>query len=180
MCKIDGKIKDFCDVLNHTGQDNSDRARNEYDAFLEKCLKPYGINKLNADLYRNRVRIKEDNPHIEGFETVSYQRFYIDGKYEFTVLFKQKPVATGSFISGTITTYEKVVEEDPTKEEGFMPNAEAINILTGLMNSTPESAISRRDKALKMAIEALREQTMVRNELVKLNERLKEIREMIR
>ena len=70
--------------------------------------------------------------------------------------------------------------EDLTKEEGFMPNAEAINILTGLMNSTPESAISRRDKALKMAIEALREQTMVRNELVKLNERLKEIREMIR
>lgn len=180
MCKIDPTVKKWFDLVNDMGQDISYHARDEYDTFLEKCLEPYGIDKINAALMADRVRIEEENQHINGFETVSYQRFYFDGVYWFTVVFKQKPVATGGFISGTIITYEKVVEEDLTKEEGFMPNAEAINILTGLMNSTPESAISRRDKALKMAIEALREQTMVRNELVKLNERLKEIREMIR
>lgn len=182
MCKTNGwngEEKSWFEIINNIGRDIEVHAKDEYDTFLEKCLEPWEITKENAYRFEDRVRMEEENQHIIGFETVSYQRFYIDGAYAFTVVFKQKPVAEGGFISGMITTYEKVVEQDLTKEEGFMPNAEAINILTGLMNSTPESAISRRDKALKMAIEALREQTMVRNELVKLNERLKEIREMI-
>ena len=152
------KAKSWFETVINMGPDIAVKARDAYDTFLEKCLEPWGITKENSYRFKGRVRMEEENGHINGFETVSYQRFYIDGKYAFTIVFKQKPVAEGGFISGMITTYEKVVEEDLTKEEGFMPNAEAINILTGLMNSTPESAISRRDKALKMAIEALEEQ----------------------
>ena len=153
MCKVDGKVKSFCDVLNGAGEGIAYHARNEYDAFLERCLEPYGIDKINASLYADRVRIEEENPHIEGFGLVSYQRFYIDGKYEFTVVFKQKPVNERGFITGTIVTYEKIVELDRVPKEKPMTNKEAISYIKRIITGD-----SKPDIALKMAVEALEEQ----------------------
>lgn len=159
MCKTNGwngEEKSWFEIINNIGRDIEVHARGEYDTFLEKCLEPWEITKENAYRFEGRVRMEEENQHIIGFETVSYQRFYIDGAYAFTVVFKQKPVAEGGFISGMITTYEKVVEQDRVPKE--MPNEEVINTLKCLMNSTPESATSKRDKALNKAIAALEEQ----------------------
>lgn len=159
MCKTNGwngEKKRWFEIINNIGRDIEVHARGEYDAFLEKCLEPWGITKENAYRFKDRVRMEEENQHINGFEMVSYQRFYIDGAYAFTVVFKQKPVAEGGFISGMITTYDKVVEQDRVPKE--MPNEEVINTLKCLMNSTPESATSKRDKALNKAIAALEEQ----------------------
>lgn len=153
MCKVDGKVKKWFEEVNNMGQDVAYHARDEYDTFLEKCLEPYGINKENAYRYAGRVRIEEESPHIEGFETVSYQRFYVDGKYEFTVVFKQKPVNEGGYISGIITTYEKIVEQDRIPKEKPMTNKEAISYIKRIITGD-----SKPDIALKMAVAALEEQ----------------------
>ena len=160
MCKVDTpkirEMKNWFKDVNNMGQDIAIHARDEYDTFLEKCLEPYGITKENAHRYADRVRIKEENPHIESFETVIYQRFYIDNKYEFTVVFKQTTAASGKYIGGIITTYEKVVEQDRLPKEEPMTNKEAIGYIKRIIfgNSKP-------DMALKMAIEALEEQDRV-------------------
>lgn len=125
MSKIDPTIKKWFEKVNNMGEGIAYHARDEYDTFLEKCLEPYGINKFNAGFYKDRVRIEEEGPNIGSFETVLYQRFYIDGTYEFTVVFKQKPVAEGGFISGMISTYEKVVEQDRAPKKEPMTNKEA-------------------------------------------------------
>lgn len=150
-----GKKATWFDQVNDMGKDIAYHARDEYDTFLEKCLESYGINKENAHRYAGRIRIEEESPHIEGFETVSYQRFYIDGKYEFTVVFKQKPMNWNEIDTGLLFSYKKVVEQDLVPKE--MANEEVINTLKSLMNSTPEAATSRRDKALLKAIAALEE-----------------------
>lgn len=152
MCRVDGKVKSFCDVLNDAGENIANRARDKYDTFVEKCLEPYGIGKFNADSYRNRVRIEEENSHIEGFGLVSYQRFYIDGKYEFTVIFKQQSVNEGGFITGTIVSYEKTVELDRVPKEKPMTNKEAIDILETVRGMTGDSD---EDVAFDKAIAAL-------------------------
>ena len=134
------------------GQNIAYHARDDYDTFLEKCLEPYGINKENAHRYADRVRIEEEGPNIEGFETVSYQRFYIDGKYEFTAVFKQKPVNESGFITGTIVTYEKIVELDRVPKEKSMTYKEAINILETVRGMTGDGD---EDVAFDKAIAAL-------------------------
>ena len=157
MCKIDPTVKKWFDTVNDMWQNISYHARDEYDTFLEKCLEPYGIDKINAALIADRVRIEEENLHIDGFETVSHQRFYIDGKYEFTIVMTRAFQTTNNECCMICrTTYDKVVEQDRVPKE--MPNEEVINTLKCLMNSTPESAISKRDKALNKAIAALEEQ----------------------
>lgn len=157
MCKIDPTVKKWFDTVNNMGQNIAYHARHEYDTFLEKCLEPYGVDKINAALNADRVRIEEENLHIEGFETVSYQRFYIDGKYAFTIVMTQAFETTNNeCCTRCRTTYDKVVEQDLVPNE--MPNEEVINTLKCLMNSTSESATSKRDKALNKAIAALEEQ----------------------
>lgn len=159
MCKVDTtkirEMKNWFKDVNNMGQDIAIHARDEYDTFLEKCLEPYGITKENAHRYADRVRIKEENPHIEGFETVIYQRFYIDNKYEFTVVFKQTTAASGKYIGGIITTYEKVVEQDRLPKEEPMTNKKAAEILEMVRGM---SANSDEEEAFAKAIEALEEQ----------------------
>lgn len=159
MCKVDtpkiGKMKKWVDSVNDIGKDIAYHAREEYDTFLEKCLEPYGINKLNSARNAGRVRIEEESPHIEGFETVTYQRFYIDDKYAFTVAFKQKPVSSGRFINGMITTYEKVIEQDRLPKKEPMTNKKAAEILEMVRGM---SANSDEEEAFAKAIEALEEQ----------------------
>ena len=149
------KAKSWFETVNKMGQDMAVEARCEYDTFLEKCLEPWGITKWNAHRFEGRVRIEEESPHIEGFEFVSYQRFYIDGAYVFTVVIKQKPVADGGFISGTIITYEKVVEQDRVSKKEPMTNKEAAEILETVRGM---SANKEEDEAFNLAIKALEEQ----------------------
>lgn len=160
MCKTNGwngEKKRWFEIINNIGRDIEVHARGEYDAFLEKCLEPWGITKENAYRFKDRVRMEEENQHINGFEMVSYQRFYIDGAYAFTVVMTLAFEATSNgYCLNSRTTYDKVVEQDRVPKE--MPNEEVINTLKCLMNSTPESATSKRDKALNKAIAALEEQ----------------------
>lgn len=149
------KAKSWFETVNIIGQDTAVKARGEYDTFLEKCLEPYGITKENAYRFEGRVRIEEENPHIEGFGFVSYQRFYIDDIYAFTIVFKQKPVAEGGFISGMITTYEKVVEQDRVPKKEPMTSKEAAEILETVRGM---SANKEEDEAFNLAIKALEEQ----------------------
>lgn len=147
MCKTNGRNgeeKRWFDMVNDIGRDIEVHARDEYDTFLEKCLEPYGINKLNAAKYTNRVRIEEESPHIDGYDTVTYQRFYIDGKYAFTVVFKQEPVNEGGFMTGMITTYEKVFEQDRIPKEKPMTNKEAIGYIKRIISgdSKPDIALN--------------------------------------
>lgn len=155
MCKIDSTVKNWFNLVNDMGQDIMTHARDEYDTFLEKRLEPYGISKGNAYQYTDRIRIEEESPHIEGFETITYQRFYIDDKYAFTVAFKQKPVNEGGFVTGMITTYEKVVEQDRLPKEEPMTNKKAAEILEMVRGM---SANSDEEEAFAKAIEALEEQ----------------------
>lgn len=163
MCKVDtpkiGEMKKWVDSVNDIGKDIAYHARDEYDTFLEKCLEPYGINKLNSARNVGRVRIEEESPHIDNYETVSYQRFYIDDEYEFTIIFKQKPVSKGRFISGVITTYEKVIEQDRVPKKAPMTNKKAAEILEMVRGM---SANSDEEEAFAKAIEALEEQDKYR------------------
>ena len=160
MCKTNGwngEEKSWFEIINNIGRDIEVHARAEYDTFLEKCLEPWGITEENAYRFEGRVRMEEENQHINGFEMVSYQRFYIDGAYAFTVVMTRAFEATSNgYCLNSRTTYDKVVEQDRVPKE--MPNEEVINTLKCLMNSTPESATSKRDKALNKAIAALEEQ----------------------
>ena len=149
------KAKSWFETVNNMGPDIAVKARDAYDTFLEKCLEPWGINKYNSGKYAGRVYIEEENAHVEGFECTMYQRFYIDGAYVFTVVFKQKPVAEGGFISGMITTYEKVVEQDLTPKKINMTNKEAAEILETVRGM---SANKEEDEAFNLAIKALEEQ----------------------
>lgn len=158
MCKTNGwngEEKSWFEIVNDIGRDIEVHARDEYDTFLEKCLEPWGITKENAYRFEGRMRMEEENESIKGFETVSYQRFYIDGAYAFTVVFKQKPVAEGGFISGMITTYEKVMEQDLTPKKINMTNKEAVEILETVRGM---SANKEEDEAFNLAIAALEEQ----------------------
>lgn len=151
-----GEKKRWFEIINNIGRDIEVHARGEYDAFLEKCLEPWGITKENAYRFEGRVVLmEEENQHINDFEMASYQRFYIDGAYAFTVVFKQKPVAEGGFISGMITTYEKVVEQDLIPKKINMTNKEAIDILETVRGM---SASKEEDEAFDKAIVALEEQ----------------------
>ena len=134
MCKVDTpkirEMKNWFEDVNNMGQDIAIHARDEYDTFLEKCLEPYGITKENAHRYADRVHIKEENPHIEGFETVSYQRFYIDSEYAFTVVFKQRSMELNESDTGLLFSYKKVIEQDLVSKINLnMTNKEAIDIL---------------------------------------------------
>lgn len=148
------KAKSWFETVNNIGQDMAVKTRGEYDTFLEKCLEPWGINKYNAYKHSGRVYIEEENALVECFERVWYQRFYIDGAYAFTVVLKQKPVAEGGFISGMITTYEKVVEQDRVTKKEPMTNKKAAEILETVRGM---SASSEEDEAFNLAIKALEE-----------------------
>lgn len=78
----------WCTVLNELGRDIECHARDEFDTFLEKCLKPYGISKENV--YRNADRIYIEEEGSPGTDTI-YLRFYIDQEYKFTISIAQKP-----------------------------------------------------------------------------------------
>lgn len=160
MCKIDPTVKKWFDLVNDMGQDISYHARNEYDTFLEKCLEPYGVDKINAALNADRVRIEEENLHIEGFETVSYQRFYIDGKYAFTIVMTQAFETTNNeCCTRCRTTYDKVVEQDRLSKEINMTNKEAAEILAGVEKHGDEFGLTNYGKvAFDKAISALEEQ----------------------
>ena len=149
------EVKKWIDTVNDMRKDVAFHAMDEYDTFIEKCLEPYGINKLNSTNNVDRVYIEEETPYIEGFESASYQRFYIDDRYEFTVVFKQKPVGSGRFISGMITTYEKVVEQDRVPKKEPMTNKKAAEILEMVRGM---SANSDEEEAFAKAIAALEEQ----------------------
>ena len=153
------KAKSWFETVNNMGSDIAVKERVAYDTFLEKCLEPWGINKYNSGKYASRVYIEEENAHVEGFECAMYQRFYIDGAYVFTVVFKQKPVAEGGFISRIITTYEKVVEQDLTPKKINMTNKEAAEILETVRGM---SANKEEDEAFNLAIKALEEQDKYR------------------
>lgn len=144
--------KTWFETVNNIGEDTAVKTRNEYDAFLEKCLSPYGIDKSNVYKHADRVYIEEENTHVEGFECDMYQRFYIDGIYAFTIVSKQRLVNEGRMISGMITTYEKVVEQDRLPKEEPMTNKEAIGYIKRIISGN-----SKPDMALKMAIKALEE-----------------------
>lgn len=150
-----GKKATWFDSVNDMGKDIAYHARDEYDTFLEKCLEPYGINKLNAAYDAHRVRIEEENPHIDGFETVSYQRFYIDDRYAFTVVFKQKPMNWNEIDTGLLFSYKKVIEQDLTPKKINMTNKEAAEILETVRGM---STTSNEDEAFSKAIAALEEQ----------------------
>lgn len=158
MCKIDGTEKNWIDFANDTWKGIVTHARSEYDTFLEKILKPYGICKRTAVLYADRVTIEEENPHIEGFELVSYRRFYIDGEYKFTVVIKQGPTASGMYNTGFQFTYEAVVEQDLVPKKKTMTNKEAIEILETARGMAAESD---EDEAFTKAIVALRYMEMI-------------------
>ena len=156
MCKIDPTVKKWFDTVNNMGQNIAYHARHEYDTFLEKCLEPYGVDKINAALNADRVRIEEENLHIEGFEKVSYQRFYIDGKYAFTIVMTQAFETTNNeCCTRCRTTYDKVVEQDRLSKEINMTNKEAAEILETVRGM---SARKEEDEASNMAISALEEQ----------------------
>lgn len=147
------KEKTWINSVNDMGQDISYHARDEYDTFLEKCLEPYGIKKFNAGFYKDRVRIEEESPHIDGFETFSYQRFYIDGEYAFTVVFKQRSIAWNESDTGLLLSYKKVIEQDRVSKGNLnMTNKEAIDILRShqLFEVSPVT-----NEAFNLAIAAL-------------------------
>lgn len=152
MCKMDSTVGKWFGVLNNMGRDIAYHARDEYDTFLNKCLEPYGINKVNATENAERVAIEEESPHIEGFESVTYQRFYIDGKYEFTVVMKQGPTVSGMHSTGFQFTYEAVVEQDRVPKKEPMTNDEAIKILE---TARGICADKDEDEAFDKAIAAL-------------------------
>lgn len=103
----------WCTVLNELGRDIERHARDEFDTFLEKCLKPYGISKENA--YRNADRIYIEEEDFPGADTI-YLRFYIDQEYKFTISIAQKPEnpkETIQHYAMMVFYYRRIFEEDP-------------------------------------------------------------------
>lgn len=102
----------WCTVLNELGRDIERHARDEFDTFLEKCLKPYGISKENA--YRNADRIYIEEEGSPGTDTI-YLRFYIDQEYKFTISIAQKPdipVSPERYYARMAFYYRKIFEND--------------------------------------------------------------------
>ena len=103
---------EWCTVLNDFGHDIERHARDEFDTFLEKCLKPYGISKANA--YRNSDRVcirKEEIPDAN----TTYLRFYIDREYKFTISVAQTPdipVSPERYYARMAFYYRKIFEND--------------------------------------------------------------------
>lgn len=54
----------------------------QYDAFLEKCLKPYGIDRANATENQHRVCVSYIGPDQTGSDI---EEFAIDGQYAFSI-----------------------------------------------------------------------------------------------
>lgn len=103
---------EWCTVLNDLGHDIKRNARDEFDNFLEKCLKPYGISKENAHQNADRVCIrKEEIPDAN----TTYLRFYIDHEYKFTISVAQTPdtpVSPERHYSRMAFYYRKIFEND--------------------------------------------------------------------
>ena len=117
MCKIDPTVKIWFDLINDSGRDISNRAREDYDKFLERCLEPWGITRENAYRYPDQVRLEQEPMAISGLNKVVYQRFYIDDEYVFTVVVRQQTVVgEGNQISLKFT-YERVIEGDMLPKE---------------------------------------------------------------
>lgn len=171
MCKTNGwngEEKSWFEIVNNIGRDIEVHARGEYDTFLEKCLEPWGITKENAYRFEGRVRMEEENQHINGFEMASYQRFYIDGAYAFTVVMTRAFEATSNgYNLSSRATYDKVVEQDQVPKEKNMTNKKAIDILETVRGM---SASKEEDEAFDKAIAALEEQDKYRWIFTDVNE----------
>ena len=114
--------KNWCRILNDLGDDISVHAKDDYDSFLEQCLKPYGISKENA--YRNvgRVQIEVENlPDVNA----TYLKFYIDGVYSFTVVVRQELIGIDDFRVKSTFSYERIVEKDYTSPQ-WIPVSKSI------------------------------------------------------
>lgn len=53
-----------------------------YDAFLEKCLMPYGINRVNAAENQSRIFVHYIGRNPSGSDVAE---FFIDGQYAFSI-----------------------------------------------------------------------------------------------
>lgn len=142
-------MKRFYEQINETRENMGDECVKAYDHFIEQCLESYGINMINARENAYRVFIQEDIQRVANLPT--YQRFYIDGAYAFTVIFKFEIVNEGGLISGTITTYERVIEKDHLP----ITNEESIRILSELAENCVINGDAKTFRALVKAVSAL-------------------------
>ena len=85
-----------------------------YDAFLQECLKPYGITKENVLDYADRVRVDRYHPVTRkddiGMEILFYDEFFLDGQYIFSVkqIAGHEEIAPGTYRASV--RYEKYVK----------------------------------------------------------------------
>lgn len=141
-------MKRFYEQINETRENMAADCMETYDRILEQCLKPYGINKVNAMEQADRVIIEEVTPTELGLPT--YKRFYIDGVYAFTVAEK----SVMDFESRTFKLEcEKILEQDCVP----MSDEEAIVILSRLAVNSGFNGDVKTLKALNRAMDALNE-----------------------
>lgn len=118
---------EWCTVLNDLGHDIERHARDEFDTFLEKCLKPYGISKENAYRNANRVSIEKE---VFPDANTTYLRFYIDHEYKFTISIAQKPdtpVTPERYYARVAVYYRKIFEGDVIQNtEDWIPVSKSL------------------------------------------------------
>ena len=125
MDKTNGKPA-WCNIINATISNIESKSRDNYESIVERNLKPYGITKLNACDVADRVYIEEERLEEKGYDSIIYQRFYIDGEYEFTIVCKHMLLIVKDVGESVIMAkYETIIEDDRVS----MTNEEAIDIL---------------------------------------------------
>ena len=141
-------MKRFYEQINETTENIMADCAKTYDQFLEQCLKPHGINMMNARENAYRVFIQEVPPTELGLPT--YKRFFIDGMYAFTVAEKQ----TMDFESGIFNLeYYKILEQDCLP----MTDEQSIIILSELAEKSVIDGNEEKFKALSKALSVLNE-----------------------
>ena len=69
---------DHIDIYAETANRIANQVAREQDDLLLSWLEPYGITRENANSYATRILIEESSDH-------RFQRFFLDGRYIFTV-----------------------------------------------------------------------------------------------
>lgn len=151
MDKTNGKPA-WCNIINATISNIESKSRDNYESIVERNLKPYGITKLNACDVADRVYIEEERLEEKGYDSIIYQRFYIDGEYEFTIVCKHMLLIVKDVGESVIMAkYETIIEDDRVS----MTNEEAIDILDRIIVENHD----RVAQAIKKAKEALKRNT---------------------
>ena len=149
MDKTNGKPA-WCNIINTTISSIESRSRDNYESIVERNLKPYGITKLNAYDVASRVYIEEERLEEKGYDSIIYQRFYIDGEYKFTIVCKHMSLIVKDVGESVIMAkYETIIEDDRQS----MTTEEAIDILDRIV---VENHDGKMVQAIRQAKEALK------------------------